>query len=68
MTIDSTFYRNDIKTALRGGALNVTEIKKALADKGIKLDEIQILEALDALIKNNSVVRSDGKFALRTVF
>ena len=67
MAIDGIFYKNDIKAALRGGALKVSQIKAKLVTKNIKLDETQILDVLESMIKNRVVVRSDGKFALATV-
>lgn len=64
MTIDGVFYKTNIKAVLNQGAMNVAQIKAMLKANNIKLDETQILEALDSLIKNKMVVRSDGKFAL----
>lgn len=66
MTIDSNFYRNDIRMVLKNGPLKVAQIKSKLEAKNIKLDESQILTALDGMIKAKTVVRVDGKFGLKT--
>ncbi len=66
MAIDGGFYKNDIRQVLRGGGLKLQQIKAKLAARNINLDETQILEALDSLIKSRMVVRSEGKFVLNT--
>ena len=66
MTIDGNFYRNDIRTVLKNGPLKVAQIKSKLDARNIKLDETQILQALEGMIKSRIVVRSEGKFALVT--
>ena len=66
MTIDGNFYRNDIRTVLKQGPLKVVQIKSKLEARNIKLDETQILQALEGMIKSRIVVRSEGKFALVT--
>lgn len=60
--ISGTFYTNDIKGALRMfGVMSVIEIKEKLALRNIKLDETQILDALELLIRYKEVRRSDVK-------
>lgn len=66
MAIHGNFYKNDVKLVLRGGGLKLQQIKAKLAAKNINLDDTQILEALDSLIKSRMVVRSEGKFVLNT--
>jgi predicted transcriptional regulator len=66
MTIDGNFYRNDIRTVLKQGPLKVSQIKSKLDARNIKLDETQILDALNAMIRSRIVVRTDGKFGLVT--
>lgn len=66
MAIEGGFYKNDIRQVLRGGGLKLQQIKAKLAAKNINLDETQILEALDSLIKSRTVIRSEGKFVLNT--
>ena len=63
--ISGTFYTNDILGALKMfGVMSASEIKTKLLLRNIKLDETQILEAIDILIKRNMIRRSDvpGKF------
>lgn len=67
MTIDGEFYKNDIRGILRvnTAGLSLQEIKAKLLEKKIKIDEIQILTALDGLIRNRIVTKSnDGRFYL----
>lgn len=64
MTISGDFYRNDIRQVLRGGGLKLQQIKSKLEAKNIKLDETQILDALEGLIKARLVVRAEGRFHL----
>ena len=66
MTISGTFYKNDIRAVLKAGPMKLQQIKSKLEARGLKLDETQILEAIDGLIKSRIVVRSEGKFALTT--
>ena len=66
MTIDGNFYRNDIRTVLKAGPMKVAQIKSKLAARNIKLDETQILDALNAMIRSRIVARTEGKFALVT--
>jgi predicted transcriptional regulator len=66
MTIDGNFYRNDIRTVLRAGPMKVAQIKSKLEARNIKLDDTQILDALNGMIKARIVTRTDGKFALLT--
>lgn len=63
--ISGTFYLNDIKGALQMfGALNIAEIKAKLLLRNVKLDDTQILEGLEVLLKQKAVRRSDvpGKY------
>ena len=63
--ISGAFYTNEVLGALKMfGAMGAAEIKAKLLMKNIKLDESQVLEAIDVLIKRNMVKRSDvpGKF------
>ena len=64
MTIDGNFYRNDVRGVLRSstGGLKLQQIKEKLAARNIKLDETQILEALESLIKSRLVIKTEGKF------
>lgn len=64
MTIDGNFYRNDIRTVLKAGPMKVAQIKSKLEARNIKLDDTQILDALNGMIKARIVGRTDGKFAL----
>ncbi len=64
MTISGDFYRNDIRQVLKSGGLKLQQIKAKLEAKGIKLDETQILDALDGMIKARQVVRAEGRFHL----
>ena len=64
MTIEGIFYKNDIRIVLKAGPLKVIQIKSKLAARNIKLDETQILDALNAMIRSRVVVRTDGRFAL----
>ena len=64
MAIDGNFYRNDVKLVLRAGPMKLQQIKSKLVAKGISLDETQILEALEGLIRSKSVMRFEGKFQL----
>jgi hypothetical protein len=66
MAIDGSFYRNDIRTVLKAGPLKLQVIKSKLISRGVNLDEMQILEALDSMVKAKIVVRTEGKFALVT--
>lgn len=66
MTIDGNFYRNDIRLVLKAGPMKVAQIKAKLVARNVKLDETQILDALNAMIRSRIVVRTDGKFALVT--
>jgi predicted transcriptional regulator len=66
MTIDGNFYRNDIKTVLKAGPMKVAQIKSKLEARNIKLDDTQILDALNGMIRAKMVARTDGKFALVT--
>ena len=68
MAIDGNFYRNDIRLVLKAGPMKLQQIKAKLEARSVKLDEMQILEALDGLIKARTVVRSEGKYALNNSF
>jgi hypothetical protein len=63
--ISGEFYKNDIKGALQMyGAMSVSEIKAKLLLRNIKLDDTQILDALDKMIRTREVRKSDipGKY------
>ena len=63
--IFGTFYRNDVKGALKMfGPMSATEIKAKLALRNIRLDETQVLEAINLMLRYKEVRRSDipGKF------
>lgn len=63
--ISGTFYLNDIKGALQMfGPLTVAEIKTKLLMRNVKLDETHILDALEVLLKQKAVRKSDvpGKY------
>lgn len=64
MTISSEFYKNDIRQVLKSGGLKLQQIKSKLEAKGIKLDETQILNALEGMIKTRIVNRAEGRFHL----
>lgn len=68
MSINGVFYRHEIKAALdMFGVLNVQEIKEKLAMRDITLDETQILDGLNALIKTKNIRHFDirGYFVSR---
>ena len=63
--ISGTFYTNDIRYIMHdSGPLTVAEIKTKLLGRNVKLDEAQILEAIDVLMHNKQIQRSTvaGKF------
>ena len=63
--ISGIMYTNDIKGALQTfGALSVPEIKAKLAQRNVNLDDIQILDGIDLLIRRKEIQRSDisGKY------
>ena len=63
--ISGTLYINDIRYVMQSaGSLSVAEIKAKLLAKDIKLDDTQILDGLDVLIRRKMVRRSSeaGKF------
>lgn len=64
--IHGNFYQNDVKAALRYfGPLTMQQIKGKLELRNVKLDETQILDALDTLIKGKYVRKgTEGLYVL----
>jgi hypothetical protein len=65
LMISGTMYINDIRYVMQGaGPLKVAEIKARLLSRNVKLDETQIIEALELLIRNKQVQRTEiaGQF------
>ena len=59
--IHGEFFQNDVREVLRlFGVQNVQQIKAKLVERDIKIDESQILEALDVLIKRQKARRAEN--------
>lgn len=69
--ISGTFYQNDIKGALQMfGPMSVTEIKEKLKMRNIFLDDVQILDCLELLLRTKAIQKSDisGKYVKRSLY
>lgn len=67
MKIHGTFYQNDVKDSLQMfGPMNVQQIKAKLALKKLNVDETQILEALDILIRRRYISGNNGVYSYRS--
>ena len=67
MKIHGTFYQNDVKDSLQMfGPMSVQQIKAKLALKKLNVDETQILEALDILIRRRYISGNNGVYSYRS--
>lgn len=69
--ISGTLYVGEIQSVLTAnGSMSVPEIKAKLAARNIKLDETQILDGLDLLLRKKTIHKSSftGKYSKRGLY